>query len=784
MKRESKLAGFTSGKWIRRSSRRALVRPFPVSFLTFLTILGSANALHGQATSLEFHRGSQSSATARATLSDVPVRVDKGFRLFVDIVQPTLARHNKRLEVVSLVPGDTMSFFTPTFLFRNPEKRHFTLADTSQTVNLWIDTQELGDSVTTRSTIDSLLTLTDESTPGGSLNPSAGIVANNTQLFGPTADSDMNGKVNILWYDIRDEYESNGQYIGGFVRPEDLTQETSSNNGEFVYLDTDPLLRVFGLQPAVASTLAGTLQSLIHLQKDPNESSFLSYGLFELASSANGFPPLGSEYLWFREEHAVPMFDFDGFPGDYQRSALFTNYLYNRFGSPLTQALVADTADGLESISNNLTTMGESIEDVVLDFHLANYANLTSQFPTFGYSSRRQNLFAFPGVQLDGSVATSAADTTTLGPGAVRYISLRNAEDVNSSITGNSAISAAIYFERKSGVKDVSTASVFSNLTEQFRELVFVLTNVDFETFASEDAITALDWSGPAIATINEVVDSGDLWLSQGNFISLDEGGRQANKFTIPDGHQLTAISVAPFYVNMFNANGQPIGSSSDPRDFSLVVRNAVNGLPGNEIGRKDFIDRRPFRFATSNNTVLDFQLNRVEDVSVFGSLSGDIFISLENTGSDGNHIVVALADESTVDAGFLFGDFTSPPSWSRLWDLTVNQISLEGTSIPIRAQFQKSADLVSVESQTPAARFSIFPNPTSGRIFFESPPSQSPNHTVNIVDLQGRIVRRVDVAANSGSGLISLDLSFAPAGVYFLWSNIHGNLGSAIVTN
>ena len=686
-----------------------------------------------------------------------------------------------RLEIPKkrlVVPGDTQSFYTPTFLFRNPTLRNFTLADTTSEVNLWVDTQEWTSSSVSEAAVDSLLGYLSIATPTGSVDEANGIVANNISVFGPHPDQDSSGQIDILWYDLPDEYQSNGQFIPGFVRPEDYDGDPSSNAADVVYLDTNPLLNEFGIM-AVASTSAAVLQSLTQLVSDGDEGDFLAFGMSELAVSVNGFASIGSEYLWFPAEHAIPLFSFDGFPGDFQRSALFARYLFNRFGSSLVQSLVADTSNGAQSFLKQTQTANHSAEGIILDFHIANYANIIEQSPRYGYGPATDDIGAFPSTLIDGSLAQSFDDSAQLEPGAVRYYSFRNVSNFASTTGGTDPILTGTYVEFTSAAELADSSAADVSLADNFREVMVANVNSSLIGGDLASSISA-SWTDTAISTENAVYDDGMLWVSAGNFVNLEAGGRQANRFEIPSGFRLTAVSFAPFYLNMFTNNGQPIGSASDPRDFSVVVREDASGVPGDVISSTTFVDRRPFSFASAGETDLVFQLNRLEDVQRLDNLEGSVFISLENAGEDDNYLVMALTDNASSSAGFLYGDFTGPLVWSNLEDLTVNQIPLAGKAIPIRAQFQNAAELVNVETtELPQPQVSPYPNPAKTSITLDLGRAPSPGERIVIVNLLGREV----MSSEPKRPLVFFQFESNPSGVYYIRSSTHGFIGSVVLT-
>ncbi|MCE5155042.1 hypothetical protein KJB58_11335 [Staphylococcus hyicus] len=60
------------------------------------------------------------------------------------------------------------------------------------------------------------------------------------EKFGNPSDVDKDGKVNILIYDIKDDFQETGSYTGGYFHPRDLYDVPYSNRAEIFYMDTYP----------------------------------------------------------------------------------------------------------------------------------------------------------------------------------------------------------------------------------------------------------------------------------------------------------------------------------------------------------------------------------------------------------------------------------------------------------------------------------------------------------------------------------------------------------------
>jgi immune inhibitor A len=133
------------------------------------------------------------------------------------------------------------------------------------------------------------------------------------------------------------------------------------------------------------AVLAHEFQHMIHWYRDRNETSWLNEGLSELSTLLNEYAHTGFGSLYTSNPDLQlndwPT-DSDDSPPHYGAGFLFSTYFLERFGNEATQSLVANTANGLESVDNVLNGFsfidplsGNQIkaDDVVLDWMISNY---------------------------------------------------------------------------------------------------------------------------------------------------------------------------------------------------------------------------------------------------------------------------------------------------------------------------------------------------------------------------------------------------------------------------
>lgn len=137
----------------------------------------------------------------------------------------------------------------------------------------------------------------------------------------------------------------------------------------------------------IYTVLAHEFQHMIHWYRDRNETSWLNEGFSELAAFLNGYDVGGHDYAFAQN----PDLQLNDWPNDrnktlphYGASFLFVNYFLERFGSDATQQLVANPANGLESVDEVIKQQGavdpismkEITADVFfVDWTLTNYLN-------------------------------------------------------------------------------------------------------------------------------------------------------------------------------------------------------------------------------------------------------------------------------------------------------------------------------------------------------------------------------------------------------------------------
>jgi immune inhibitor A len=131
--------------------------------------------------------------------------------------------------------------------------------------------------------------------------------------------------------------------------------------------------------------LAHEFQHMIHWYQDRNESTWLNEGFSELAALLNGYYEGGFDSLYIWE----PDLQVNDWPNDpnattphYGAAFLYVAYFLDRFGESATQALVANPANGMDSVDKVLTDLGAidplsgakvGADDVFADWAVTNF---------------------------------------------------------------------------------------------------------------------------------------------------------------------------------------------------------------------------------------------------------------------------------------------------------------------------------------------------------------------------------------------------------------------------
>ncbi|NCG69116.1 peptidase M30, hyicolysin [Bacillus coagulans] len=187
--------------------------------------------------------------------------------------------------------------------------------------------------------------------------------------FGLPSDVDQNGKVNILCYDIQDGFSGSGGYVAGYFSPRDLYNYSYSNQSEIFYIDTYPLMGMFGTKDVsqAYSTLAHEFQHMINFNQKvfvqglTDMDTWMNEGLSMAAEQIYTGAPLNDRIDYYNEDaditkgHSLLYWDYEGDTlANYSLSYLFMEYLKAQCGQGNTiyKELISDPHTDYQAVQN------------------------------------------------------------------------------------------------------------------------------------------------------------------------------------------------------------------------------------------------------------------------------------------------------------------------------------------------------------------------------------------------------------------------------------------------
>jgi immune inhibitor A len=154
-----------------------------------------------------------------------------------------------------------------------------------------------------------------------------------------------------------------GSIAGYFSSNDEFSPEAHeySNGHEMFYLSADNLTDLN--DDFTNGVLAHEFQHMIHWYRDRNEETWMNEGFSELAAYLNGYSVGGFDFSYILQPDLTLTY-WPSEPGTagahYGQAFLFLKYFLDRFGAEATKALVANPANGLDSIDQTLAGLGET----------------------------------------------------------------------------------------------------------------------------------------------------------------------------------------------------------------------------------------------------------------------------------------------------------------------------------------------------------------------------------------------------------------------------------------
>lgn len=296
-------------------------------------------------------------------------------------VAPDLAAALAKEQQTAHEVGDTLSFFTVNFNSSSYETIKAVCRKKGARSYIFVGTEDLEAERVDDEDIDGFYNAFEIATPANSLDPDKGILPLLTSFLGDPPNRSGDGYVYILIHDIKDSYAPDSGvrvYIAGYFSPTDQTSGTYSNRKDLINIDCYP--QNPASQGALA-TVAHEFQHLVHNGRDPQESSaglWVEEGCSEYSEVMCGYPLRQPSYYLLHPERTLSDFNAqDQNLWDYQKVALWTYYLGEKFGPELIGEIVKEPKHGIEGVRSALIKRGISLtfEQIFANFAVANYAD-------------------------------------------------------------------------------------------------------------------------------------------------------------------------------------------------------------------------------------------------------------------------------------------------------------------------------------------------------------------------------------------------------------------------
>ena len=717
-----------------------------------------------------------------------------------------------RRKALGLLPGPRKSTDTVgdtlTFRVRNgstgggTDNIDFKLMDVDPSdpprFQIWVELAELDNGRITELEIGAIVDVLANRTPAPSADSTAGIIELNERVFGEPPDIDGDGVTDVLILDIRDDFDpvENRAWLAGFVTAADFG--SAGNSRDILYLDSDPTLELLGLGE-MEQTAAHEYQHLIHFNYDLNELTFVNEGLSEWAEVLCGYRSRAVDYLDEEENYNVPFLRFSSETfqsiDDRERGAMFINYIADRFGTNEPGVITRQSASGSAGIRDALIGIqaGISYEQLLFDFHIANFLNDTSLNPIYGYTTeQRLGLMAMPGASYDGrTTSETPATSADVKPGGVQYLVWEQVEDFSLSLNALAGVEdlralALLFQDGSFETHELSFGNTPTLFHGQYERIAVAVVHTDPD-FTRTDGPDDTDFEYSATWTLEQTIslvtiqyDNGQADAPNGPnpFFGLDGGastGGAATRFLVPlpdRGTTLDKVFLNPFYLSQFSNGGQP---PSAPRDLTLKVWMSENGVPGTEIFSLEMEDPRAFQnqgIATLN----PFEVDLSSFAAELSSLPDTIFIGYANAGADANALVAGVSPYNVENVSFITSD-VSTGNWRALWTVQFvggdpNEFPVSETVIPIRAQFAVvTAVATDDEAEVPESivLYPNFPNPFNPTTSIRYALPQAAEVRLAIYDVLGRQVTvLVEGMKPPGEHVVEVDAGPWASGLYF----------------
>ncbi len=680
--------------------------------------------------------------------------------------------------------GARMTFRVLKDLTTTPswEEKSFTLAASNALANLWVEDNELANRVT-QEQIDALENAMLNTTPANSYDPTKGIIEINNTIFGAPPNVDGDGITDVLIYDIEEGGDnSDNAFVLGYVSSNDLPPAQGGNNKDVLYLDTDPGLTQFPIETILA-TAAHEYQHLIQFNFDSNEIQFTNEGLSEWAEVLNGYEARSMFFLNDPSTYNIRLLSWDegtNILNDYQRASLFTGYLAELMPPEVVGTITQSPNRGIIGYRDVLTPQGLVFEEIVKDYHTANWLNDGTLDPAFEYTNTTYQPGIAPSVEYDGLFEMDTETTDAfIAAGSAYYLSWKNVNDfvVNLDTTDpvpsvrERVVVRAIKesSEGESSFEDLLLPLSDHTFEGSFNRITLIVIDIQAEATSRVGVTYDALWGAPTEGTVaaaqydNGTVDAG-LFFATG----LGTQSEVATSFDLPEDGETTLleVSLSPYFLSQFSNSDVP---SDAPRDLTLKVwAPAATSGPGEELFT--LVVEDPRTSGASSSTLNHFAIDLSPYEDQLSNLPSPLYVGYGEAGTDENFMVIGPSPYNVENRSWLV---LGTGNWAPMWNIELGSgAQLDGMIVPIRVVYTTFSLPVSNEDGSfLPAKLELaqnYPNPFSQETAINYTLPNAEDIQLTIYNILGQEVRTlVDSFQPAGNYSITFQPESLPSGLY-----------------
>jgi hypothetical protein len=469
---------------------------------------------------------------------------------------------------------------------------------------LWFATAEIANGHLTEDVADTMILYLESKTNPDSYDPDKGVIALGNEIFGNPPDYDNDGLSDVFVGDVLDSYDPEGSssFIAGFFFSIDQTQDSNSNKRDVIYIDSYP--GVYNPNTSTAnplrplSTLSHEYQHLIHFnyytRLGINQYTFLNEAQSNFASLLTGFYPHSSA-LDYMANTNVSLFRWNtaNVLPEYGRAAVFSSYLWDRWGFENAGNLTSSGLVGVAGIEAALSASGSSwtFEDLLVNWAVANYVNdtLATGNRDWGYNNPIISSWRASPTMVISNPDVSNTDYLVVHSAAA-YLVYKGVKNLSATVSWISPVGRAKVITKRQGevtVSDLANGVAYNSPTDiEYEEIVLMLVNTqpsgtgpvqDFGIFFTYSSSGDVAYEMATASTYSQTPEF--YWAVP--YYNASQVGRFGftNKFVVDPGGELTKMNL--YTVTGIDGGTQlPIEVKGEGQ-MRLAVYTDNAGLPG-----------------------------------------------------------------------------------------------------------------------------------------------------------------------------------------------------------